>query len=575
MRPNLPLIATVVLLVSYGLGCGDGSPAAPSDAPPPSEPPSEPEIPPPGAVPPGPPPPPATDDPGTCDTEYTGTFDAIQQTIFARHGCTASACHGQAAAGDLDLRADVAHANLLEVTSTGSALPRIRAGDNDRSYLWLKLAAKTAPGTVSIAGSPMPVGGSALTEDELELIRLWIKAGAPATGTVDETQERIDGCVPPTEPIIIQPLAPPPADAGLQLVMPEYPLAAASEVELCFAQYYDLTDQVPASFQNPAGTHFRISESDLRQDPQSHHLILLGMYGEVDPASFGEFTCVGGERHGEVCEATDVAFCGDGACASPPLPSPGCTGLLGAGGNVQQILVAQQANEHQVLNDGVYAQIPLRGYWLWNSHAFNLTTKDTTMHARVNYIFAQDQRRPVLRLFNASRRISVPPFGEATVCSEQTFPLGTRVFNLISHTHKRGKRFWVELPDGELIYENFVYNDPLNQYYDPPLAFDAPDARDRTVEFCATFENGLSADGTPDPATVKRRSTTPPNTIGICSPIACTSGRIGAPCDGTDDHAACDTSPGSGDGECDACALSWGVTTEDEMLILLGAFYAE
>jgi hypothetical protein len=161
------------------------------------------------------------------------------------------------------------------------------------------------------------------------------------------------------------------------------------------------------------------------------------------------------------------------------------------------------------------------------------------------------------------------------LCRDHTFPRGTRLFNLIAHTHKRGKHFWVEGPDGTQIYESFVYNDPTNQYYDPPLAFDSDDPAERTITFCAYYENGLDEDGAPDPATVKRRSTTPENSFALCRPVACTAGRVGEACNGPDDHATCDSSPGAGDGECDACVLGGGVSTEDEMFLLIGAFYVQ
>ena len=47
--------------------------------------------------------------------------------------------------------------------------------------------------------------------------------------------------------------------------------------------------------------------------------------------------------------------------------------------------------------------------------------------------------------------------------------------------------------------------------------------------------------------------------------------RKGALC--YDDDRQCDSAPGANDGVCDACPLRGGVTTEDEMFILLGAFY--
>lgn len=563
--PSLP--GCLLVVIALGVGCGgDGGSGATDTSSPPSEIPPDPADPEPTN--------PEPTDP-SCGVEFSGTFDAIQQTVFARHGCTAEACHGSAASGGLDLSPAVAHANLLEVDSVGSEFPRIKPGDNDRSYLWRKLAAKTTPDAVSVGGSPMPIGDSTLSVDELELLREWIKAGAPAEGTVDNTQQLIDGCLPPIEPILIRPLDPPPPGEGLQIVMPEYDLRAGREREVCFAQAYDLTDQVPAEFQNPAGTHFRISASDLRQDPQSHHLILFGA-GQADPADFGDFFCAGGENDGAPCDPEDPHGCGDGLCATEAVDALACIGV-GEGGITtrERVMVAQQSNEVQELDGGVYAEIPIRGVWLWNSHAFNLTTKDTRMHARLNYTFAKSQFTRVRRIFASDMNFSqsVPPFGSQTICNDLTLPRGARVFNLISHTHKRGKRFWVDMPDGTQIYENFVYNDPNNQYYDPPLAFDSKDPVQRTLTFCAYYENGLGSDGSMDVETVKRRSTTPANARSMCRPVACTAGNVGAACNGAGDDATCDSSPGAGDGECDACVLGGGVTTEDEMFILIGAYY--
>ena len=42
-------------------------------------------------------------------------------------------------------------------------------------------------------------------------------------------------------------------------------------------------------------------------------------------------------------------------------------------------------------------------------------------------------------------------------------------------------------------------------------------------------------------------------------------------CNGNDE--ACDSQPGANDGDCDACPLKGGVTTEDEMFILIGGYF--
>ena len=85
---------------------------------------------------------------------------------------------------------------------------------------------------------------------------------------------------------------------------------------------------------------------------------------------------------------------------------------------------------------------------------------------------------------------------------------------------------------------------------------------------------------------MKRKSTSPPTPIGIpgvfggpCTkPTACTAGKLAEPCSGATPqqlNASCDTAPGLGDGVCDACPLLGGVTTEDEMFILIGSFFVD
>src|SRR5262249_25437117 len=147
-----------------------------------------------------------------------------------------------------------------------------------------------------------------------------------------------------------------------------------------------------------------------------------------------------------------------------------------------------------------------------------------------------------------------------------------------SHMHKRGKRFTITGPPGSTwSYVSTVYNDPIQLNFDPPLAFDDADPAMRTLHYCALYDNGAT-----DPNEVKRQSTSPPTPNGFpfggpCAiPSGCTAGKVGQACTGltqTKRNASCDTTPGAGDGFCDACDLRGGVTTEDEMLVLLGAYY--
>jgi hypothetical protein len=130
-------------------------------------------------------------------------------------------------------------------------------------------------------------------------------------------------------------------------------------------------------------------------------------------------------------------------------------------------------------------------------------------------------------------------------------------------------------PNAELIYDNYSYSDPVIQHYDPPLAFDSPTRAERTVRYCATYNNGVGADGLPDVDLVTRASRVPMSAqqfIGRCTPVACVAGKVAAPCSVDAD---CDSSPGASDGWCDACPITGGESTENEMFVLFGAHYVD
>ena len=526
-------------------------------------------------------------DPGTPSCEnapaFDSTFAAIQKVIFEKRGCTQQVCHGSGASGGLDLSPEVAYANIFEKPSLGSRFPYVTPGDKTRSYLFQKVSAATDPGSFDIAGAPMPNGLEPLTANELEALRLWIYAGAPETGTVGGTETLLDACLPEPKPITIEPLDPPAPGEGVQFVMPQWTIEKKSEHEYCFATYYDISQQVPEEFRN--NEMFRFKGFELRQDPQSHHLILYypsenftaeGV--DLKDPSFGAWKCAGGERAGETCEPTDLAFCGTGFCASEPKSTFACIGYGPGDGRAIPVGGAQQAQAYNVFRDGVFAQLPMKGVLYWNSHAFNLTNEDAIMNGRLNYLFATDQKYPVNSIFNASRifAANAVPYTEQTVCGDQVLPQGARLFEVTSHTHKRGKHFTVDLPDGTRIYESFVYNDPVRQQYDPPLAFDSPDPKERTLRYCSLYNNGVKPDGSPDPEAVTRASRVPESariSFGACKPVACAAGNVGAPCKGEDDDAACDSTPGAGDGLCDACRITGGESTENEMFILIGSTY--
>lgn len=553
---------------------------------------------------------------------FASTFDLIQQAIFENHGCTNDLCHGSARQGGLDLRRGSAYANLVDAQSAASSLKRVEPGDEDRSLLWLKLAAATLsrPG---VPGSPMPQGLPPLGEGELEAVRLWIYSGAPERAVVRGTGELLNACLPQPEPIQIRPPAPPAAGTGVQLHMAPWVLPGNSESEVCYASYYDFSAQVPAQFRSTDGTKFRFNRQDTTQNPLSHHLVTQFYKGQfpADDPSWGTYACRGGPHDGQPCSPTQAGGCGDGAdCATTPVKSVACIGFgppdnqinissLGFGG-------VQKTVADVSYPDGVYAEIPIKGVIMWDSHAFNLADQPGTIEAWLNFYFAPppDQRHPEVDVLDVTQvfGMHVPAFETQEICNIHLMDNGVQLFSLSSHMHQRGKRFRIfrgafrcaggnrsgqacsplspELcpgascvedsgrdPGTSLLYTSLIYNDPVVLRFDPPLNLTGPDVT-RTFTYCALYDNGFT-----DPSTVKRKSTSPlpplaaPGFGGPCSvPTNCVAGMLRAPCSGRNQaqrDASCDSTPGAGDGFCDACLLTGGVTTGDEMFVLLGSYY--
>ncbi|MDG2308714.1 MAG: hypothetical protein P8R42_29390 [Candidatus Binatia bacterium] len=553
-------------------------------------------------------------------TSYDHTWDAVQDQIFAASGCTQFVCHGATAQGGLDLTPANAYANIVSVASTISSLSRIVPGDARVSFLYHKLATATLGEPASVPGAQMPTGGLAPVDtNRLAGLREWIRAGAPKTGTVLGTESLFDGCFGEPTPNKIPPLEPPPAGEGIQFYAPPWVVPANDEDEVCYATRYDLNGQVPLNAQTPCPpemggplrTCIRIHDRLLAQDPQSHHSIIQAYIGAHDwtHPGWGAWSCLGGVNEGTSCDPTQLgvpaaaggAECGTrSACASAVSSTVACLGwgppdmgfsINGQGTPNSPRIGGSQESYHRItFPDGVFGVVPIQGFTVWNSHGFNLTPTDTTIEQYHNMWFADTTDANAIGTIFDSDDIfvmSVPQFETREYCRTYTLPADSFLFELDSHTHKRGVLFRIwgppqtpcsgggcTAPGGAPIYVSTEYNDPVQLLFDPPVDHTGDGTNDRTYKYCALYDNGAT-----DIQDVKRRSTSPEPPLLFVPGGPCSAGStrcIGGPnhnalCSGN--HSACDSSPGAGDGDCDACRLIGGVTVEDEMFILLGSHY--
>lgn len=554
------------------------------------------------------------DSAGGCD--HASTYDAIQATVFEAKGCAENACHGDAMRAGLDLRVGASFDALVRQPSTiDASIERVFPGDQGLSLLYQKLAAATDGTDLGDLGQPMPLSGAPLSADQLEAMRLWIRAGAPSDSVVAGTLELLgcDGMFDP-DPNKIQPLPAPAHDAGVQFYAGAWALDAEAEDEVCFATYYDFADQVPAEYQVDCDQFgegrkcFAFRRNELAQDGQSHHSIINIYTPESDPegGDWGPWECLGGDKAGQSCEPGATDACGSrGQCSTPAVTAVGCVlyphaprdfglggGVGGPTGTLVQLSGAQESTFIDLPPPGVYSVLPLQGFVSWNSHGFNLTKKDTTIEQWVNLSFAPEseriwERRQIFEAGDIFKMTSVAPFEKREVCTTWTLPQYSQLLTLSSHMHGRGElfRIWLppnepcargiecQVPNGAADYESRLYDDPVYSYYDPPKAYAGGAAADRTFKACAVYDNGAD-----NPLEVKRESTKP-NTPACGFPLAscgcdaedrvCFGGDSqGEPCDG--DDSVCGEA-----GLCDACPLLGGVTTDDEMFIPLGSYYVD
>jgi hypothetical protein len=518
---------------------------------------------------------------------------------------------------------------------------RVQPGSRQDSFLWEKLAAATEGYDLGGRGSPMPAAGAPISADELELIRLWIQYGANETGVVAGTESLVGSCLPDPDPPTIAAPDPPPADLGVQLhikpwtIPPATPDGPSGEAEVCYAQWYDFSSQIPDEYKTPCPPFwggpsrecFYYDKTELTQSPNSHHSLLHVYNGQYDltwqpgPNDGNQpgfqFECQSGPMQGTACDPREPTACGGdpSVCYGNALARPACVfygppdysfGLTGndAGGSntAPTIGGSQQPYFLSTAPPGVYEELPTSGVFVTNSHAFNLFDTPQQNEQWLNFWFApvQDRQFEFRGIFDATDIFveDVPPYEEREYCRTITMPKGSRVFELSSHMHKRGRlfRIWGPgvaescnsttadpgacLPEaGEPVALTTEYNDPsvVRLVGDKMNILDSDNPADRRYKFCAIYDNGYT-----DPSRLKRNSTSPFSFLGgKCyipgskdTGIACVGGPHQAELCGGDDS-VCDSSPGAGDGVCDACPVLGGVTTEDEMFIMLGSYYCE
>jgi hypothetical protein len=123
---------------------------------------------------------------------FSGTFDRIQHQIFSQ-SCAVSGCHdSQSRTGNLLLEPGAAYTNLVGVTPDNAAAAnagwkRVQVLDPTTGDPATSLLAQKLLGPPTGFGARMPFGRPKLDQSLIDVVQLWIAAGAPAAGWVPGT----------------------------------------------------------------------------------------------------------------------------------------------------------------------------------------------------------------------------------------------------------------------------------------------------------------------------------------------------------------------------------------------------
>ncbi len=139
-------------------------------------------------------------------------------------------------------------------------MKRVKPFNSNESLFYHKLNWDASHHGGKQYGLSMPLGGTPLSNGQIEFVRRWIEAGAPGRGSVVDTTLLNDKT--PSYVAIFNGLAPPAAGAGFQIKLDAFTIAPNFERELFQRKMVGNTEDQ------------YVSRVQVLMRPGSHHFIL-------------------------------------------------------------------------------------------------------------------------------------------------------------------------------------------------------------------------------------------------------------------------------------------------------------
>lgn len=386
----------------------------------------------------------------SCEEEDMGesSFGLIQEKIFAT-SCTLSGCHGSS--GDatfvqhqLLLSPEAAFENLVGVEPTNTdakndGLLRVNPNDAHTSLLYLKI--KGDAHHTKNYGNPMPLGLALLTQGQVEFIRLWIEAGAPAKGSVADAA-LLDDTTPQEEKF--EPLAPP--AQGIQMVVNKFPVAPSFERELFVYKKVGNTEEV------------FVNRIEIKMRQNSHHFILYDFEPAIPSIFVPANDVIRDLRNsdGSVNFGTTIAM-----------------------GYHIFIVGTQTPYLDYQLPEGVAIAFPSNMSVDCNSHYVNKSnvTIEGEINVNLHTVPASSVTKIARSINFPNYSLNLPAKQKTTASKTFLFSKNVSVLSLTSHTHQLAEKFVIKIKggprDGEIVYTNLNWHHPPMVNLSPPIDLSA------------------------------------------------------------------------------------------------------
>jgi hypothetical protein len=384
------------------------------------------------------------------DETQESSYDLIQTRILDT-SCALSGCHSSTKDNTfvqhkLILTADQAYSNIVDVApfnldAKADLLLRVKSGDPENSFLLHKLhGSHSHDGDY---GSPMPLGLPLLSEGQVEFVRQWIEAGAPARGNVADAA-LLEDVTPQAENY--EPLVAPEAGKGIQINLS--PFKVAPEFEREFFVYKKVNNTTP----------ILVNRIEVKMRQNSHHFILYDFSSDL-PDYLRPAPDV----------IRDIRAPDGSAILANMLPM------------AYHIFVAGTQTPYQDYKfpEGVAIQFPANMSLDFNSHYVNKNKTEIPGEVNVNlYTVSPENVQKIARTLNLpNSNLNIPAGQRVTLSKQFIFPEKRTIHTLTSHTHQRGEKFVIKIlggtRNGEIVYTSYDWHHPVMANFNPPIQLQA------------------------------------------------------------------------------------------------------